>query len=186
MQLKFRLTRNRIIFILLLALAIFSIFFYVFYVPKPITTWNFYGVVLNFRADLREASKIPVYPSEDVVNTEIMNPLVKNITIVFIPSAPKENSYYALEAFEITKTIYYGYRTLEYEMPNFTTMNVSSYENLPGKIQNPIIALVAPAYSNETAVVVDPGHIVFIKAKSLQEFDLVTVKFLMSALRIRI
>jgi hypothetical protein len=167
-------------------LALFLIFFYIFYVPKPITTWNFYGVILNFRVDLREASKIPVYPSEDVVNTQLMNPLVKNITIVYKPSSPKDNSYYAAEAFEIATKLYYGYRALEYEMPKFITMNVSSYENLPGKIQNPIIALVAPSYSNETAVVVDPGHIVFIKAKNLQEFDLATVKFLMSALRIKV
>jgi hypothetical protein len=183
---RLRLTGNRIIFILLLLIAAFSMFFYIFYVPKPITVWNFYDVMLNFRADLREASKIPVYPSENVVNTQIMNPLVKNITIAFVPSTPKENSYYAIEAFEIATKLYYGYRTLEYEIPSFTTMNVSSYENLSGKIQNPIIALVAPSYSNETVVVVDPGHIIFIKAKSLQEFDLATIKFLMSALQIKV
>jgi hypothetical protein len=186
MQLKLKLTRNRSIFILLLFLAIFSVFFYILYVPKPITAVNFYGVILNFRADLREASKIPVYPSEDVVNTQIMNPLVKNITIAFKPSSPQENSYYAVEAYEIAKTLYYGYRTLEYDIPNFTTMNVSSYDNLAGKIQNPIIALVAPTYSNETSVVVDPGHIIFIKAKNSKDFDLATVKFLMSALRIKV
>ena len=186
MRFKFKITRNRVFFILIFFLIAFSIFYYISYIPKPITSRYFYGIKLNFRADLRQASKIPVYPIEDVVNTELINPLVKNITIVYKFSTPEENSYYAIEAFEIANKLYYAYRVSGYDVPKFITMNVSSYENLPGKIQNPIIALVAPSYSNETAVIADTGHIVFIKAKNLKEFDLATVKFLMSALRIEV
>jgi hypothetical protein len=186
MKVKFRLTRNKIILLLIFLAVASSIFYYIFYFPKPITSWNFYDVILTFRIDLREADKIPVYPVEGVVNTEIMNPLVKNITIAFIPSTPQENSYYAVEAFEIATKLYYGYRTLEYEIPNFTAINISSYEGLSGKIQNPIIVLVGPLYANETAVVADPGHVIFIKAKKLQDFDLVTEKFLLAALNIKL
>ena len=62
-------------------------------------------------------------------------------------------------------------------------MEVESYEHLPGKIQNPIIAIVPPPYSDETAIR-NEGHVTFLKAKTYEDLDLVTNKLLMIALHI--
>jgi len=135
---------------------------------------------------LREAEKIEVYPSEQALYLELMSSLVENITIAFKPVAEEENPYYMLQILEIIPKLSFAYSKRNLN-PYFDRdpLIVESYENLPGKIQNPIIALVHPIYSNETAIRVD-GHVVFLKAKNYKDFDLVTVKLLMVALRIEI
>jgi hypothetical protein len=173
------------IFILLIISAMAAAFFYVFYFPKPITSVDFYGVILNFRADLREAEKIPLYPNESAVNALLMDGSVRNITIAFKPSN-EENSYFALEATEIVTKLYYAYKTLGHVMPKFMSINVSSYENLSGTPQNPMIALVAPSVSNETDVIVSSNNVISVKAKSFNDFDLATIKMIMAALKIKV
>jgi hypothetical protein len=68
-------------------------------------------------------------------------------------------------------------------MPSFNAMPVEEYANLPGKIQNPIIALVHPKYANETAVR-NEGHVTYISGTNYKDFDLATIRFLMVVLGI--
>ena len=180
---KIGFNRNRIIFILALSAIAFAVLYYQFFVPKPITSVQYGNYILNFRADLREASKVPVYPAEDALYREMMHGLVQNVTIAFKPTNG-DDALYAVEAFEITYKLRLGYTVRDFNV-GFNSMAVNSYENLPGKIQNPIIAIVHPVYANETSVRVD-GHVVTIKGKTPGELDLAVSKFLMASLGIEV
>jgi uncharacterized protein YpmB len=168
-----------IAFIIFLSVLIYRIW------PKPIYSIRYDGEILSFRADLREASKIPVYPSEEILYRALINPLVENVTIVFVP-VEGENAIYVVNAFEIVNKLYFAYQKIKIG-PNFNGVNLTSYENveLYGKIQNPYIVLIHPRFANETSVRLK-DHTVFISGKSNEELDKATVKFLMVALRIRI
>ena len=159
--------------------------------PKPIESWNYHGQIVAFRDDLREADKVPIYPGADEVFLDTIHPLVKNVTIAFKDAGEEENSYYVVEVIEITLKMTLAYRRMlggypglsEEDMPKFNATPVEEYANLPGKIQNPIIALVHPKYANETAVR-NEGHVTYISGKTYRDFDLATIKFLMTVLDI--
>jgi hypothetical protein len=159
------------------------------YWPKPITSWNYHGMIVNFRADLRESAKVPVYPGEDYVYLDLVHALADNVTFAYmyvngtLENGVNPNSYYILEIVQIVQNIIPAYEYAWKFTPSFDSMNVTSYENLPGKIQNPIIAIVPPAYSNETAIR-NEGHVTFLKAKTYEDLDLVVTKLLMIALHI--
>jgi hypothetical protein len=140
---------------------------------------------LSFRADLKEASKIPVYPSEEILYRALINPLVENVTIVFVP-VEGENGIYVVNAWEIVMKLSLAYEQIGIK-PGFNGINLTSYENieLHGKIQNPYIVLVHPRYANETSLKLK-DHTIFISGKSEKEFDLATVKLLMIALKIKV
>ena len=175
----------KIIFLLGLVAIIISIFLYDFYTPKPITEINYGDIVLKFRADLKEAKNVLVYPSEQALYDELMNPLVENITIA-AKEAGEENPIYSVQAFEVVTKLKFAYLKLDLN-PNFNIepLIIESYENITGEPQKPIIALVHPVYSEETAIRVE-DHVIFIKAKDLKDFDLAVVKLLMVALGIEL
>jgi hypothetical protein len=180
---RIRLTNSRIILIAALIIAFGAGVTYQLFIPKPVTSVQYDSFILNFRQDLNEAKKVPVRPSEDVLYRDLMNGLVENVTIVFEP-VNGGDSLYGVEAFEIAYKLKLGYLVRGIN-PGFNAINVTSYENLPGKIQNPIIALVHPAYANETSVSID-GHVVTIKGKTAKDLDLATEKFLMVTLGIEV
>ena len=177
-----KLTRNRIIILAVLAAVAIIISIYIFYVPKPIYSLLVDDQQLDFRADLRAADKITVYPSEEELYSKLMNSLVENITIAFKPASEEENPYYILQILEIVPKLSFAYSRLGLQ-PNFNNnpIAIDSYENLTSTTSNLIIALVHPVYSNETAIKVG-DNIIYLKAKSHEDFDLVTVKLLMVAL----
>lgn len=161
------------------------------YLPLPVYSVNYHGTTLNFRVNLKEAKNTPVYPDELAVQREIMNQFVENITIVFKPGSGQENAHYAIETFEVVNKLATVFLKAGY-MPKFNVVNVTSYDNLSGKIQNPMIALVHPVYSNETSVRL-VNHTIYISGKNatsekeqLRNFDLATVKFIMVALGIEL
>jgi len=184
---KLKFTRNRAIFIIALSLIAFAALYYQFFVPKPIMSVLYGGYVFNFRADLREAVKVPVYPSEEALRNEMMNSQVKNITIAFKSANDTENPYYILEIYELL----YPKLPLAYSINkmnasfNRDPLIVDFYENLTGKAENPIIALVHPVYSNETSITLE-NHVVLIKGKTHKDFDLAVDKFLMTVLGIEV
>ena len=167
-----------------LFIAVMVAVIYISYENRPITSVNYANITLNFRADLREASKIPIDPSDLAAYLEVMNAQVKNVTIVFVP-ATKDQSLYALEAFELSNKLAYGFLVRGFNV-TIEAQNVSSYEGIYGRIDNPIIMLVHPEYSNETSITLSYPHLITIKAKTANDFDLVVAKFLMAALRIDI
>jgi len=161
---------------------------------EPITVIDYKGVTVAFRADLREAAKVPVYPGESEIYRDIMHQLAKNVTIVFKDAGESGNPYYIVEEVELINKMRLAYMlafgtqtdTGEFvpgDVPTFDAHEVDSYENLPGKIQNPIIALVHPIYANETSVR-NEGHVTLISGRNLKELDLATDRFLMIALGI--
>jgi hypothetical protein len=190
-KVKIRLSRNVLFFVIAVALLTSLIFVYVRLVPRPITALNYKGQIVEFRDDLRKAADVPVYPGDNQVYLDTMHTLVKNVTIAFKDAGEKENGYYIVEEFEIITKMTLAYRNLlagqpglsEEDMPSFNAMPVEEYANLPGKIQNPIIALVHPKYANETAVR-NEGHVTYISGTNYKDFDLATIRFLMVVLGI--
>jgi len=189
-KVEIKLSKNIVRLAAVLVIIVGLLFYYIFFFPKPIKTWDYRGMTLTFRTDLRKADKVPVYPGETEIYLDTMHPLVKNVTIAFKDVG--EYGYYATEAFEITYKMKLAYIHLvgsesgsAAETPTFNVEVVEEYANLPGKIQNPIIALVHPAYANETAVR-NEGHVTYISGKSYEELDLATTKFLMIVLGIEL
>jgi len=183
--------RNIKIFLIALVAVIICINYYNTNI-RPITIWNYRGNDIGFRADLRKANKVPVYPGETQVYLDTMHPLVKNITIAYKDVEDSERGYYGVEAYEITYKMMIAYSYLvgtdsagQSEIPTFNVETVEQYAHLPGKIQNPIIALVHPVYANETSVR-NEGHVTYISGETYEDFDLATVKFLMTIMGIDI
>jgi len=187
---EIKLSRRRLYFLFGLFAVVAVALIYFYFGPKPVqplTSIQYYNNVLNFRRDLREASKIPIYPDELAVRNEIMNQLVENVTIAFKPASETENSLYSLEIYEIIPKLMIGYSRIK-TSPHFNATIVSSYENIEGAIHptmnNPMIVLVHPVYSNETSVSMG-FHTIYIKGKTAKDFDLATIRFLLAALDIK-
>lgn len=150
------------------------------FIPKPITSYNFYGTEFHFRADLRDANKILVEPNNQAIHEIVWSHNITNISIAYVDS--EDNEYVAVQAFEVTYKLMRAYGKFNIRK-NISAIEVNSYDNLKGTEETLIIALVPPVFSNETIVRVE-DNVVYIKAKSYKEFDLATIKFLMSALNI--
>jgi len=162
---------------------------------QPITVIDYKGYAIGFRADLRQAAKVPAYPGEEEIYRDTMHQLVQNVTIVFMDAGPGENAYIRAETLELYDKIRTAYiltfGTVDPEtgevvpntIPTFNVQNISSYENLPGKIQNPIVAIVPPMYANETSVR-NEGHVTFVSGLTTKDLDLATTKFIMIELGI--
>jgi len=193
-KLDAKATRNIAIIVAVAAALVAAGYVYVRFF-EPIRVINYKDEPLEFREDLREAAKVPVYPGESEIYRDTMHQLAKNITIVFKDAGPSENAYCRVEILELYSKMTLAYKlafgTVDPEtgeiipstIPTFNVQNVSSYENLPGKIQNPIIAIVPPMYANETSVR-NEGHVTLISGRNLKELDLATDRFLMIALGI--
>jgi len=189
---KVKITRQRIIVlvssivIILLAAAIYP------HIPLPIYSVDYYGTTVKFRIDLRDVKEVPVYPSEEAVYNEVMNQPIQNITLAYKVASEEENGLYAIETYEIVNKLATAFIRRFGYTPNFTAVNVTSYEGLTGTTENLVIVLVHPTYSNETSVRLE-NHLIFISGKNsttltgqLRNFDLATVKFLMTVLEIKI
>jgi len=190
-----RKTSVALAIVLFIILAASLAIYYNNFVQTPIRTWVYKGQTVAFRADLRQAAKVPVYPGDVQIYRDIMNPLVENVTIAFKDAGEEGNPYYMLQEFELVPRMKLAYmymlgtQTPEGEFqpspttPNFNAIPIDSYANLPGKIQNPIIAIVHPMFANETSVRME-GHVTYISGKTPEELDLATARFLMIVLGI--
>jgi len=136
---------------------------------------------LQFRANLREASKVAVYPNESSIKSIFYNPAIKTVYICFKNTT--QNSLVAVEAWEISyklKTFY-----LLVGLPvDFKGQEVSSYSQ-EGNSTSPVIVLIPPVDANETAVRAG-NYTVYISGKDMHSFDLATEKFLMVVLDIKV
>lgn len=185
---RIELNKNQIVLIAVVSVLIILAYIAYNFLPQPIYKVDYNGNLLTFRADLREANKVPVYPNRVVLYYELRGGLAQNITIVFLP-VEGENGIYSAEGFEITYKLGLLFKLIGKNVV-FDSRNVSSYKYLPGKIQNPIIAIVPPRFANETAVRLD-GHVVTISGlpdndvnNPYKNLDLATIKFLMVMLDI--
>jgi hypothetical protein len=146
------------------------------------------GDVRNFRGNLNEARKVPVYPNEDAIRNVLLNPEVYKINIAFIPDET-ENSFYFASTFEITNKMSIIFRNLlgvEVETfteedgssclifyPNkyvrcFRSVYVNSTDELNPNYMEPVIMMLGPSNSNKTAVTVY-NFMITLEGKSFEE-----------------
>ncbi|MBS7657520.1 hypothetical protein KEJ33_06325 [Candidatus Bathyarchaeota archaeon] len=181
---KLRISRKKLaLFSILVLVLIAAIYFIASYKPagEEIKTWVYDGYELEFRADLREASKIQV-PGEDQVHDLFWNEEVKNVTIGF--KRTNDMGLTGIEAFEITYKLRLAYLIAKRDV-GISAEELDSFANSNSTRQNPFVALIPPSISNETAIRVSENT-VFISGKDSKDFDLITVKFLIIVLGIRL
>lgn len=168
------------LFIFLLIVILFTVGIIVYkFSPRPITSYEYYGIPMKFRVDLRQADKIP---SDNLkIYNVIWNEKNENLTIAFVNSS--DNSLVLVEAFEITFKLKLAFDFWNFN-PNITGKEVDSYDLVTDE-NHPIIALIPPSLANGTRVEVK-DNVVFIEGKTKEEFELATVKFLISSLDIRV
>lgn len=189
MSVRIRITKGKIIFSLLILLI--GLLFIWNPVKTPIYWVSLDGKTLKFRVDLREASKVPVYPSEDEVKNFLMSPLVENITIYYIAGSGEENSRAAVEVFELTYKLSVTFSRRFGYLPNFEVVNITSFEGINGTMENPGIAIVDPVRSNETSVRLVDG-VIFIAGnysesseEKMKNLDLATARLIITAIGVK-
>jgi hypothetical protein len=189
-RIRIKIERKQIaVFFVVLGIVAAAVGLYFVYANylAPVTSANFDGVQLGFRADLREAQKISAVPDETSLQNFFARPLT-NITIAFKPIEGQTNGWYGVESAEIVLKLKVLY-ALRYGIePAFNGVEIDDYTEIRGEEGRPVIALVHPEIADETSVRLDAErHIVTISGKdTIKDFDLATVKFLISVLGIEI
>jgi len=135
-----------------------------------------------FRDNINDAKRIPVYPDEKTVYDMFWNTNNTNITILFKP-LPKGNQYYSVENFELTYKLLIIYRMNGYEKA-FSAEEINSYDNIQTSNNVLKIALVAPAFTNQTYIE-GKNNVIYIYAKDYRDFDLATIKTILVAMNIK-
>jgi len=194
-KVKLKVTKTRILVMITLAALLALAYLLNMYWPKPITSWNYNGNLLNFRDDLREAQKVKVYPDEASISNVFASMAVRNITIAYVESP--DMGYVTVEAGELSYKLLTAYLEAGYIRYNksmtfipmgvieISSGTVNSYENLVGTHDNPKIALVPPSAADETSVSLK-NNVIYVKGKTLKNFDLATIKLLMIVLDIKV
>lgn len=149
---------------------------------EPITQYNFQGVTLSFRDDLRLAQNISLIPDNEAILNTMWSKDIQNVNIVF--RNVSDNQYTAINAFEIAFKMDIAYRQFDWFI-NFDTMEVESFENLTGTPENISVVLIPPSIADKTQVELK-DNVVYIQGKTPKELDLATIKFIMSALNITV
>ena len=195
---KIRLTRKKFIvfIIVLVGLAVFlyeygitfNNFFYVLWTEfrafstsknPTVYVYNYHGYDIFFRANLTEALSVPVYPDDKGLFNAVTNQSVKRIHVVFVNST--DNSLVAVNGFEVSNklSIIFYINGISKKIKGIP---VDDY-NLTGTEDTLVIALIPPALANTTEVRLE-DNVIFISGKSSKEFDLATVRFLMSIMEV--
>jgi len=179
------------VFLLVVIAVAAAIIIYKFNGYRPLTTYTYYvydnygnryGIPMNFRADLRKAENVSVYPDSSEIYNIIWNENVRNITIAYANSS--DNGLVAANAFEIVYSL--GTVFGVYNMSvNFTPNEISSYDNITANESYPVIALIPPSMTNSTSVLAINNKI-YIQGNTTEGFDLATIKFIMSVLDIKV
>lgn len=169
---------------------------------QPVMSVEFNGETLAFREDLRQAQNVEVIPSEEALRSQMDKPPnvigpsgqiivrkpLRNVTIVFKSVSSETMGWYTVQVSEIIKKMTALYKGKYNVDVNFAIAETENYDELRGSNTAPIIALVHPQIANGTFVEVDGDrNVVTISGgDSLRDFDLATIKFLMTTLGIEI
>jgi len=143
---------------------------------------TYLGKEFYFRDDINDAKKIPVYPDENTVHDMFWNTNVTNITVLFKP-LQSGNQYYAVENFELTYKLLIMYWMNDYNK-HFSAEPIDSYDNIQTSYNVLKIALVAPAFTNQTYVE-GKNNVIYINAKDYRDLDLATIKTILVAMDIK-
>ena len=132
---------------------------------------EFAGLKLNFRANLDEAEKIPVYPNETTLRDVILNNNVEEIGIAFIPNE-SENSYYLAASYELAYklTVINKYYFNRVKPIDSIPVNSSLEALAISTPQKPMIMLIGPSKTNSTLVNV-VGYFITAQGRSFEEID---------------
>jgi len=173
--------------VLIILLVVVSLIIHEIYTRfKPVNTIYFRGSPYSFRQDVRRALKVEVFPSEDFIHKLFHDYKIKNVTILFKPGSPETNSLYQVETFEIVyKLTRYDMATRRIFAPKktFSAEPIESYENITREEGVLKIILVPPEFSNQTRVV-GGGNRIWIYGRSDEEFDLATIRAILSVMNI--
>jgi len=150
------------------------------------------GEVRHFRANLNEAEKISVYPSEESIKNLLLDPKVYKVRIAYFPNET-ENSYYFASSFEITIKLGIIFRHkfqgnqpvsifteddesscllfhLGMSVKCFKSLPINSTDELVSTDVEPVILLLGPSHANQTAVTIE-HHLITLEGKSFEEVD---------------
>jgi len=178
---RVRLTNKKLALIAIVVLSALVLIYWFRSSPTShiVYVYNYKGQLIYFRANLTEAFNVPVYPSEKALFDAVMNERVKRINIVFVNSS--DNSLVAVNGFEVSSKL-----SLVFYLNNMTKkikgLEVASY-NVTGTEDTLVVALIPPALANKTEVWLE-DHAIFISGKTSKEFDLATVRFLLSVMEV--
>jgi hypothetical protein len=170
------------ILIIIAILSVISIILVVSFRQKLTTAVYYRGKAYTFRQDVKAAEKIPVYPNDKTLRDLFWDYKIKNITILYNP-AINTSGFYQVEAFELTYKLSQIYMSL-YPLviqKNFGGQEIASYDNITREEGVLKIVLIPPAVANDTYVRVG-GNRVFISGKTYREFDLATIKTILSVM----
>ena len=177
---RVKLTKKKLAFVaLFVAVVVLLYWFNSSNQAQTVYVYKYKGELLYFRANLTEALKVPVYPNERAIFDAVMNESVKRINITFVNST--DNSLVAVNGFEVSSklsAIFY----LNGISKKIKGVEVENY-SLKGTEDTLIIALIPPALANKTEVRLE-DHVIFISGKTAKEFDLATIKFLLSVMEV--
>ena len=147
---------------------------------------DYAGVTFNFRANLNEADKVPVYPDEQAVRDLLLSRFVRKIALAYVDN-PAENGFYAVDGFEFSYKMTVINNVVFGTAKDIEIYNVTSIEEarrLADPIV-PVVMLLGPSLANQTAVSVN-GSIVFVEGKELYkdgrpytDLDLATDKLIL-------
>lgn len=176
-RIKIKIPKSFFVGLILVFVFIGVIIYYNSYKPESLTRISYYGSVLEFRADLREANKLQV--DEDAIRKILWDKDIENITIAFTNSTDLD--LVGVEAFEITYKLKFAYLLKGYNV----SIIGKKVDNLNFDFSSPTIILIPPSLSNNTGIEIKNKTII-ISGKNKEEFDLATVKFLIVALGLKI
>ena len=110
---KFEMNLKRIFLILIIIFLIFLVY-YISNYSKPVKFIYHKGQKYEFRDDVDEAQKIPVYPNEEWIHNLFWDIKIGNISILFKPMDSRTNAYYQMEVFELTYKLTLMYKIIPY------------------------------------------------------------------------
>jgi hypothetical protein len=179
--------------LLILVLIVFGLIWVVFNSKPTRNPYQRYyaGDIRQFRSNLDEAEKIPVFPDENAVRSVLLNPSVYKVRIAYLPDE-EENAYYAAASFEIANKLGIIYRenfqgncsvdTIKenddsscllfcYSFKKcFRSLPINSVNEIRSTDTEPVILLLGSKNTNRTAVTVN-NYTITVEGKTFSEAD---------------
>jgi len=132
---------------------------------------EFAGVTLNFRANLNEAEKIPLYPSEKTLRDVLLSDSIEEIGIAYIPNE-SENSFYLAASYELAyKLTIINKYYFQHPKP-IVSIALNSTEEVfdLSSVERAMIILLGPSKTDATAVTIR-STVVFAEGKDFSEVN---------------
>ncbi|MEM0476355.1 MAG: hypothetical protein QW367_01795 [Candidatus Aenigmatarchaeota archaeon] len=188
---KIKINIFLIAFILLTILLFFLIYFSVYSYNSQRSKefyFDYKGYLIEFRRPISNSYKVKVFPNESMLNLSTYSlalGIYKNLSIVILEK--DNNQATAIQAAEIISKVK---NVLNFELKkyneeigiNLIKLKTDLYElNISNREY--YVFLRSYLFSNETYIKVHRINLIEITGKNLEEFDLATIRFLISFLK---